>query len=186
MTIKTDLRLVPIPTSILHRSYCENRGDDNIHEVVKTVDQELKLRMKDLLLTASHSLRSSPTGRRTASRRLPLPRVASMCLFSCIPCKQSQTFRFRTEHEDRRTAFTIITTGVYVYQENSMTQLSSREACCYFFFHDWHPEFCPPKYKILRFASWLQFSPCKQPVCRVLALQESKLNIMQLCSHELN
>ena len=134
MTIKTDLRLVPIPTSILHRSYCENRGHDNIHEVVKTVDQELKLRMKDLLLTASHSLRSSPTGRRTASRRLPLPRVASMCLFSCIPCKQSQTFRFRTEHEDRRTAFTIITTGVYVYQENSMTQLSSREACCYFFF----------------------------------------------------
>ena len=65
----------------------EKQGSCMIHEVVNTVvDQELKLRMKDLLLTASHSLRSSPMGRRTASRRLPLPRVASMCLFSCIPC----------------------------------------------------------------------------------------------------
>ncbi|BAS84652.1 Os03g0409500, partial [Oryza sativa Japonica Group] len=35
--------------------------------------------LKNLLLTASHSLRSSPIGRRTASRRFPLPRVASMC-----------------------------------------------------------------------------------------------------------
>ena len=38
------------------------------------------------LLTASHSLRSSPTGRRTTSRRLQLPRVASMCLFSFMLC----------------------------------------------------------------------------------------------------
>lgn len=42
-----------------------------------------------LLLTASHSLRSSPIGSRTASRRFPLPRVASMCFFSGKPCKQA-------------------------------------------------------------------------------------------------
>merc|ERR1719174_868383 len=37
---------------------------------------------KSQVLSASHSLRSSPGGSRTASRRLPLPSVAWMCLRS--------------------------------------------------------------------------------------------------------
>ncbi len=41
-----------------------------------------------LLLTASHSKRSSPGGRRTASLKFPLPRVASMCFRSWAPCFQ--------------------------------------------------------------------------------------------------
>jgi hypothetical protein len=41
-----------------------------------------------LLLTASHSKRSSPGGSRTASLKFPLPRVASMCFRSWAPCFQ--------------------------------------------------------------------------------------------------
>lgn len=42
--------------------------------------------MQNLLLTASHSLRSSPGGNRTASLKFPLPKVESMCFFNCTPC----------------------------------------------------------------------------------------------------
>lgn len=43
-------------------------------------------RSKILLFTASHSLGSSPGGSRTASLKFPLPKVASMCFWSCAPC----------------------------------------------------------------------------------------------------
>ncbi|CAL5364093.1 unnamed protein product [Camellia sinensis] len=40
---------------------------------------------KSTVLTASHSLASSPGGSLTASLRFPLPNVASMCFLSCAP-----------------------------------------------------------------------------------------------------
>lgn len=39
-------------------------------------------RMYNLLLTASHSFRSSPVGSLTASLKFPLPSVASICFLS--------------------------------------------------------------------------------------------------------
>lgn len=39
-----------------------------------------------ILLTASHSLKSSPGGNLTASLKFPLPKVASICCLSCAPC----------------------------------------------------------------------------------------------------
>lgn len=45
----------------------------------------VKKHERDWLLTASHSLASSPGGSRTASLKLPLPKVASICCRSCAP-----------------------------------------------------------------------------------------------------
>lgn len=42
----------------------------------------------DVLLTASHSLISSPGGSLTASLKFPLPNVESMCCLSCAPCNK--------------------------------------------------------------------------------------------------
>lgn len=39
-----------------------------------------------VLLTASHSLISSPGGSLTASLKFPLPNVASICFLNCAPC----------------------------------------------------------------------------------------------------
>lgn len=56
-----------------------------------TTQEEQTIAIKNLLLTASHSLRSSPRGRRTASFKLPLPKVESMYFLSCKPyaCKNT-------------------------------------------------------------------------------------------------
>lgn len=41
-----------------------------------------------VLLTASHSLISSPGGSLTASLKFPLPKVESMCCLNCAPCNK--------------------------------------------------------------------------------------------------
>ena len=47
-----------------------------------------------LLLTATHSLRSSPSGSITASRRFPLPSVAAACFIKSYWCVPSGIFFF--------------------------------------------------------------------------------------------
>lgn len=100
------------------------------------VDWELKSRInKDLLLTASHSLRSSPTGRRTASRRLPLPRVASMCFLNCVPWKQSHTFSLQES-------------SIKIEMHSMHVLIVKITKWCKFNESDWiiHPKYCLQSY----------------------------------------
>lgn len=45
-----------------------------------------------LLLTATHSLRSSPSGNKTANLKLPEPRVAAACFIRSYWCVPSGIF----------------------------------------------------------------------------------------------
>lgn len=49
---------------------------------------------KSTVLTASHSLPSSPGGSLTASFKFPLPKVDTMCLWSCAPLLPEGAFFF--------------------------------------------------------------------------------------------
>lgn len=74
-----------------------------------------------LLLTATHSFKSSPSGNMTAIRRLPLPSVASACFNSSYWCEPSGIFflglnvldeRFPLSHIWKRKNNAVIRQGV--------------------------------------------------------------------------
>lgn len=67
-----------------------------------------------LLLTAIHSLRSSPSGSMTAIRRFPLPSVASACLSSSYWWDPSGMFFFGLNVFDER--FPLDEIGKYQWQ----------------------------------------------------------------------
>jgi hypothetical protein len=70
----------------LKKSTAVDKKMCTVHDKVSVYDFSVpKISKKSLLLTASHSLSSSPGGSRTASLKLPLPKVASICFFSCTP-----------------------------------------------------------------------------------------------------
>lgn len=48
----------------------------------------------NILFTATHSFRSSPSGNMTASRKFPLPRVAAACFIKSYWCVPSGIFFF--------------------------------------------------------------------------------------------
>jgi hypothetical protein len=54
---------------------------EEVHSCKKNV-YKLRAKLGDVLLTATHSLRSSPSGSITASRKLPEPKVAAACFIS--------------------------------------------------------------------------------------------------------
>lgn len=83
-----------------------------------------------LLLTATHSLRSSPSGSMTAMRRFPLPSVASACFSNSYWCEPSGIFFFGLNVFDERlplgdeTKVEIKVRTTYIWP-NSLKQLPS-------------------------------------------------------------
>lgn len=66
----------------------------NIWLVSRYIVLELRWCGKCLLFTATHSLRSSPSGKATAFRRLPEPNVAAACFIRSYWCVPSGIFFF--------------------------------------------------------------------------------------------
>lgn len=69
-----------IDPKILITEQCKHgREVYNLINRINGKESPVKISLKLLLFTASHSLKSSPGGNFTASLRLPLPKVASIC-----------------------------------------------------------------------------------------------------------